>query len=75
MACSAMESRERRVLAPVRDDLAGRAASFRTEADFLRARADAAREETMRNAYLVLAERWLVFAASLEAELIAALVE
>jgi hypothetical protein len=75
MACSAMEFRERRAPAPVCGDLAGRAASLRMEAVFLRARAEAADEEAVRTAYLALAERWLVFAASLEAEIIAALIE
>jgi|HubBroStandDraft_5_1064220.scaffolds.fasta_scaffold768047_2 hypothetical protein len=75
MACSAMEFRQRRVFASVRDDLAGRAASLRMEADFLRARAELADEEAVRTAYLALAQRWLIFAAGLEAELIAALIE
>ena len=75
MACSAMEFRERRMFTPVRDDLAGRAAWLRMEADFLRARAEAADEEAVRTAYLALAERWLAFAAGLEAALIAALVK
>ncbi|HEX4860150.1 MAG TPA: hypothetical protein VFV07_02870 [Rhizomicrobium sp.] len=70
-----MEFRERRAFAPVRDDLAVRAASLRMEADFLRARAEAADEDAVRTAYLALAERWLAFAAGLEAELVAALME
>ena len=74
MACSAMEFRERRALAPVCGDLAGRAASLRMEAVFLRARAEVVDEEAVRTAYLALAERWLAFAAGLEAEIIAALV-
>jgi hypothetical protein len=73
MACSALEFRERRALAQVGDDLAGRAASFRMEAEFLRTRAAVMDEAAMRDAYLALAERWFIFAASLEAELIAAL--
>ena len=45
------------------------------EADFLHARAEMADEEAVRTAYLALAERWLAFAAGLEAEVIAALME
>ena len=75
MACSAMEFKERRLFVPMRDDLAGRAASLRMEADFLRARAEIADEDAVRTAYLALAERWLAFAAGLEAELVAALME
>jgi hypothetical protein len=49
-------------------DMIGRAASFRIEAQWLRARADAADEPVMREQYLSLANRWTTLAASLEAE-------
>jgi hypothetical protein len=49
-------------------DLISRAASFRIEAQWLRARADASDEPVMREQYLSLAHRWTNLAASLEAE-------
>jgi hypothetical protein len=49
-------------------DLIGRAASFRIEAQWLRARADAVDESLIRAQYLSLADRWATLAASLEAE-------
>lgn len=45
------------------------------EAEFLRARGVLFDEEAMRDAYLALADRFLAFAASLDTELIAALME
>jgi hypothetical protein len=75
MACSALKFPGRLAPGPVCDDLAARAASFRMEAEFLRARAVLFDEEAMRDAYLALADRWLVFAAGLETELISALME
>ena len=75
MACSALKFPGRLASGPVCDDLAARAASFRMEAEFLRARSVLFDEEAMRDAYLALADRFLVFAANLEAELITALIE
>lgn len=75
MACSALKFPGRLAPGPACDDLEARAASFRMEAEFLHARAVLFDEEAMRDAYLVLADRFLAFAASLEAELITALIE
>lgn len=50
-------------------DLVARAANFRIEADALRERAYASTERVIRDQYLALAERWSLFAAGLEAEL------
>lgn len=55
------------------DDLLARAALFRTEAEILRERAMASGEAVVRNQYSQLADRWLVLAAGLEAELFARL--
>jgi hypothetical protein len=74
MACSALKFPGRLAPGPVCDDLAARAASFRMEAEFLRARSVLFDEEAMRDAYLALADRFLAFGASLEAELITALI-
>jgi hypothetical protein len=56
-------------------DLVGRAASFRLEADALRERARASTEHVVRDQYLALAERWSMFAAGFEAELMSRLSE
>lgn len=50
-------------------DAMSRAAAFRIEADMLRARARATGEAVIREQYLALADRWAMFAANLEAEL------
>jgi hypothetical protein len=52
-------------------DLIGRAATFRIEADLLRARAREADEPAIREEYLALANRWATFAAGLEAQMFA----
>jgi hypothetical protein len=54
-------------------DLIGRAATFRIEADLLRARARETDEPAIREEYLALANRWVSFAASLEAQTFARL--
>jgi len=54
-------------------DLIGRAATFRIEADQLRARARETDEPAIREEYLSLANRWASFAAGLEAQLFARL--
>lgn len=54
-------------------DLIGRAATFRIEADQLRARARETDEPAIREEYLALANRWASFAAGLEAQLFARL--
>ena len=46
-----------------------RAAAFRIEAEILRERARATDEAVVREQYLALADRWAMFATSLEAEL------
>jgi hypothetical protein len=53
-------------------DLIARAANFRIEADLLRERACVSFEPVVRERYLALAERWLMFAAGLEAEALTA---
>jgi len=50
-------------------DAIGRAAAFRIEAEALRERARRTDEAVVRDQYLALADRWSVFASSLEAEL------
>jgi len=50
-------------------DLIGRAATFRIEADLLRARAQETDEPAIREEYLALANRWVSFAAGLEAQM------
>ena len=50
-------------------DAIGRAAGFRLEAETLRERARATDEAVVREQYLALADRWMMFASSLEAEL------
>lgn len=50
-------------------DAIGRAAGFRIEAETLRERARATDEAVVREQYLALADRWSMFASSLEAEL------
>lgn len=75
MACSALKFPGRLAPGPACDDLAARAASFRMEAEFLRARGVLFDEDAMRDAYLALADRFLAFAGSLDTELIAALME
>lgn len=50
-------------------DAIGRAAGFRLEAETLRERARATDEAVVREHYLALADRWTMFASSLEAEL------
>lgn len=57
------------------EDLASRAASFRIEADVLRGRAREAGDTTIRSEYLLLADRWSLCAAHLEAEAIVKLLE
>ena len=54
-------------------DLIGRAATFRIEADLLRARARDTDEPAIREEYLALANRWASFAAGLEAQMFARL--
>jgi len=54
-------------------DLIGRAAGFRIEADLLRARARETDEPAIREEYLALANRWVSFAAGLEAQMFARL--
>jgi hypothetical protein len=54
-------------------DLIGRAATFRIEADQLRARARETDEPAIREEYLALANRWATFAAGLEAQMFARL--
>lgn len=54
-------------------DLISRAATFRIEADQLRARARETDEPAIREEYLALANRWASFAAGLEAQLFARL--
>lgn len=54
-------------------DLIGRAATFRIEADLLRARARETDEPAIREEYLALANRWAGFAAGLEAQMFARL--
>ena len=54
-------------------DLIGRAATFRIEADLLRARARETDEPAIREEYLALANRWASFAAGLEAQMFARL--
>ena len=49
---------------------AGRAATFRIEADALRERAFATDEHVVKDQYLALADRWSMLAAHLEAELL-----
>ena len=53
----------------VQTDAIGRAAAFRLEAEALRERARRTNETVVRDQYLALADRWSVFASSLEAEL------
>jgi len=53
----------------VQTDAIGRAAAFRLEAEALRERARRTDETVVRDQYLALADRWSVFASSLEAEL------
>jgi hypothetical protein len=48
--------------------LVGRAATFRIEAEALRARAHATDEPVIRDHYLALAQRWSTLATGLEAE-------
>jgi hypothetical protein len=55
-------------------DLLARAALFRVEADSIRERASAIGEPVIRNQYFQLADRWLMLAAGLEAELFAQLI-
>jgi hypothetical protein len=55
--------------------LAARAATFRLEADTLRRRAAETNEDAIRDQYLALAQRWSIFAAHLEAELLDHIVE
>ena len=50
-------------------DTLSRAAVFRIEADVLRERARVTDEAAIREQYLALADRWTMFASSLEAEL------
>jgi hypothetical protein len=50
-------------------DAISRAAAFRIEANLLRERAGTAGETIIREQYLALADRWAMFAANLEAEL------
>jgi hypothetical protein len=57
------------VLSQDQEDLIGRAASFRIEAQWLRTRAAGADESVIREQYLALADRWAMLAASLEAEM------
>jgi len=49
-------------------DAVSRAASLRSESDMLRRRASTMREDTIRDQYLALAERFSMLAASLEAQ-------
>jgi hypothetical protein len=56
------------------EDLLARAALFRAEADSLRERASSIDEPVIRNQYFQLADRWLVLAAGLEAELFTRLI-
>jgi hypothetical protein len=53
------------------ENLFGRAAQFRIEADALRKRAAAMDEDVIRDQYLLLADRWAMLAAGLEAEQLA----
>jgi hypothetical protein len=57
----------------IRDALS-RAASFRSESDMLRRRANAVCEDVIRDQYLALADRFSMLAASLEVQAIAELI-
>jgi len=50
------------------EELIGRAATYRIEADALRERAMAVRDALIRDQYLGMAERWSTIAAHLEVE-------
>ena len=53
------------------ENLFGRAAQFRIEAAVLRERAETMDENVIRDQYLLLADRWTMLAAGLEAEQLA----